>query len=324
MLILSPVDRASEVPALAGAGAEELYAGYNPPFWSEALGPVVSANRRSFEEASVPSLEELEALILTAAVRDVPISLALNVSPVPDGMLPRILSLVAGLAKAGLRGVIVSDLGLLAALRDMRFRRLAIHASTLFSAFNGAAVALLRRAGAGRVVLARELSVAEVGAITSSAAKGVEIEVIGMRGKCPNIEGFCGHLHDDPQRTWPCELRYEKSWTGPGGSVPKEVREALELREGIDRHYSCGLCAVPLLERAGVHAFKLVGRGAETERKVSAVTAVRRMREWGRQTIPDAPSCARAGKALYEEIFGRRCRREICYFPEFSPGEDRP
>lgn len=320
MLILSPVDRMDEVAALVDAGAGELYAGYVPPFWAEAFGPVVSCNRRTYEEANVATLEELEAVVHAAALRDVPIFLALNASPIPDAMIPPMVDLVLDLARRGVRGVIVSDLSLLVALQDARFRRLQVHASTLFSAFNGAAVAFLRRAGAARVILPRELTVDGIAATVSHAAP-TAIEVIGMRGRCPNIEGFCTHLHDDPGRTWPCELRYGKAWLGEGTGVPDPVREALERNEGVDRYYSCGLCAVPLLERAGVHAFKLVGRGAGTARKVEAVAAAVRMRAWGRETIPDAAACASRGKDLYREIFGRACRPENCYFPEFGPGD---
>ncbi|MEK6779536.1 MAG: U32 family peptidase, partial [Candidatus Deferrimicrobiota bacterium] len=320
MLILSPVDRAAEVPALVDAGAEELYAGFVPPFWSETFGPVVPCNRRSFAEANVPSLEELDAIVLAASLRDVPVYLALNASPIPDGMIPRMVEFVTDLARRGIRGIIVSDLSLLLALRDAKFRRLELHASTLFSAFNGAAVAFLRRAGANRVILARELSTAGIGRIVASGGKA-PIEVIGLRGRCPNIEGFCTHLHDDPQRTWPCELRYEKEWKGDGGTIPEGIRKAIELNEGTDRYLSCGLCAVPLLDRAGVHAFKLVGRGAEGERKVAAVEAARAMRGWGRTCTPGPAECARRGKSLYGEMHGRPCRTENCYFPEFGPGE---
>ncbi len=321
MLILSPVDRAAEVPALVDAGAEELYAGFVPPFWSEAFGPVVTCNRRSFPEASVPSLEELDALIFAASLRDVPVYLALNASPIPDGMIPRMVELVTDLAHRGVRGIIVSDLSLLLTLRDAKFRRLELHASTLFSAFNGAAVAFLRRAGATRAILARELSLAAIERIVASSGE-TPIEVIGLRGRCPNIEGFCTHLHDDPRRTWPCELRYEKEWEGVGGTVPEGIRQAMERNEGVDRRFSCGLCAVPLLAAAGVHAFKLVGRGAEGVRKVAAVEAAVAMREWGRTGAPDREKCARRGKALYAEMHGRRCRPENCYFPEFGPGEE--
>ena len=41
MRILSPIDRADELNALADAGADEFYAGLVPPFWAEAFGPVV-------------------------------------------------------------------------------------------------------------------------------------------------------------------------------------------------------------------------------------------------------------------------------------------
>ena len=322
MLILSPVDGASEVPGLVEAGADELYAGFVPPFWSELFGPVVSCNRRSYAEANVPTLDELSDLVRAAAVRDVPVHLALNATPVPDAIIPDMVAFAAGLARTGIRGVIVSDLPLLVALRDARFRRLEIHASTLFSAFNGAAVAFLRRAGATRVILAREVTVAEASAAVA-AAPGTPIEVIGLRGRCPNIEGFCTHLHDDPGRTWPCELRYDKEWRGQG-PFPDGVRDAIARNEGTDRANSCGLCAIPLLDRAGVHAFKIVGRGAESERKVAAVAAANAMREFGRAGSPDAAACARRGKAMYREIFGSDCRPENCYFPEFGPGEPHP
>jgi putative protease len=317
--ILSPADRAAEVPDLVAAGAEELYAGYVPPFWAEAYGPVVSCNRRSYEEANVGSLEELDALVRAAAPRDVPVHVALNASPIPDGMIPRMVELVAALGNLGVRGVIVSDLPLLLALRDARFRRVELHASTLFSAFNGMTVAFLRRAGASRVILARELSTGEIASMVPAAGE-TRLEAIGFRGRCPNIEGFCTHLHDDPGRTWPCELRYEKEWRGPGNGIPPGVREAIGRDEGADRYFSCGLCAVPLLERAGVHALKIVGRGSETPRKVEAIRAVATMRAWGRDAIPEAAECARRGKEAYRETFGRPCRAENCYFPEFRPG----
>jgi len=321
MRILSPADRADETAELIDAGADELYAGIVPSFWSERFGPVVTCNRRSYAEASLPSMEEVDSLVREAAMRDVPVHLALNASPIPEEMIPAMTEFAVGLARRGIRGVIVSDLSFLLALRDARFRRLELHASTLFSSFNGGTAAFLRRAGASRVILTRELTTQEIAAMVS-AQPDLPLEVIGLRGRCPNIEGFCTHLHDDPDRTWPCELRYRKEWRGRTEDPPEGLFEAISREEGTDRFFSCGLCAVPLLERSGVYAFKIVGRGAETERKAAAVAAVREMREWGREAMPDPPACARRGKERFERMHGRRCRIENCYFPEFRPGEE--
>ncbi len=318
MLILSPADSASEVDGLVDAGADELYAGLVPPFWAESFGPVVSPNRRSYPEANVSSLDALADLVHAAALRDVPVHLALNATPVPEAMIPKMVAFAADLARLGVGGVIVSDLPLLVALRDARFRRLDIHASTLFSAFNGAAVAFLRRIGATRVILAREVAVAETAAIVA-AAPDTPIEVIGLRGRCPNIEGFCTHLHDDPGRTWPCELRYGKEWRGPG-AFPDGVRDAIARDEGTGRADSCGLCAIPLLERAGVHAFKIVGRGADSARKITAVAAAKAMRDFGRAGVPGAAACARRGKGMFRDATRRDCGPQDCYYPEFGPG----
>ncbi len=320
MRILSPIDRADELPVLAAAGADEFYAGYVPPFWAEAFGPVVSCNRRSFDAANLSTTDELDALVLAGNLRGLPVYIALNATPIPDSMIPRLVDFVVELSLREVRGVIVSDLALLLALKERRFRRFEMHASTLFSAFNGATVAFLARQGAARVVLARELSVAEATRVASSGR--TPVEVIGMRGRCPNIEGFCSHLHDDPNRTWPCELHYEKTWEGVSLEMPPMVAKALDRNEGADRYYSCGLCAVPMLAVGGVHAFKIVGRGAETSRKVSAVEGVRRMRDEGIGDAGSPSACARRGKALYREMFGRPCSPENCYFPEFRPGED--
>lgn len=319
MKVLSPADGAAEAAELVSAGAEELYAGHVPSFWKEAFGPVVSCNRRSYAEASVSSIGELESMVVAASERDVPVFLALNASPVPESMIPPMVEFVAGLARRGVRGVIVSDLSLLLALRNANFRRLELHASTLFSTFNGTAVAFLRKAGATRVILARELSTKDISKMVG-ACGDIPLEVIGLRGRCPNIEGFCTHLHDDPGRTWPCELRYEKEWRGEGADVPGGLLDAMERSERADRHYSCGLCAIPLLERAGVHALKIVGRGAEMERKVAAVKAVCAMRQWGRSSSSGPSECARKGKDMYAEMHGRPCRPADCCFPEFGPG----
>lgn len=328
MLILSPVDSAAEGEALIDAGADELYAGYVPEFWADEFGLLVSCNRRTYKEANLGSREELDELASASAERGVPVYLALNAWPIVNELIPRLVEFVADLdAHSDVRGVIVADLSLLLALRVAALPRMELHASVGFSAFNTPAIGFLKRAGALRVILPRDLTVTQISELVASN-EGTPLEAIGIRGKCPNIEGFCTHLHDDPDRRWPCELHYDKEWRGDGEDAFASVRALLERNEGKRGSgrkglpFSCGLCAIPLLDRAGVHSFKLVGRGVETPGKVKAVVATRRMLDWGRQAHPDAASCAREGKSIYEELFGQPCEPKHCYFPEFGPGED--
>lgn len=317
--ILSPVDSVDEVGPLRDAGADELYAGFNPPVFAEMFGgDFVVANRRSYPEGSLTTLDAVYDLVFAAAVRDLPVHIALNTTPIPDSLLPAMIDTVKKLAGLDVRGVIAADLGLLRGIAGCKFRRFEATASVLFSVFNAATVAFLRRAGAGRVVLAREMSTADVEGVIAGA-RGVSLEVLGFRGRCPNIEGFCTHLHDDPGRCWPCEAAYGKEWRGDG-PVPDGLFDSLSMDDRRDRRLSCGLCAVPILERAGVAVLKIVGRGAEVGAKVEAIRAVAAMREAGREGFcPDAASCARAGKALYVEVFGRPCSAADCCFPEFHP-----
>ena len=72
-----PVNAANEVSALAQAGADELYCGYQDRWWIERYGNHDSASRRQ-GRANFATLEELARCVDASRVHGLPIWLALN------------------------------------------------------------------------------------------------------------------------------------------------------------------------------------------------------------------------------------------------------
>ncbi len=321
MKIMSPVDNFSEAELLIDNGAEELYGGYVPDFWEEKYGHVASLNRRSYSAANIPTASELDKILEVCKGRGIPFFLVLNAPLVPESEIGPVIQLAFDCEARGVSGFIVSDLNLLASLAESGLNA-ELHAGTLFAVFSHATVRFLEALGASRVVLSRELALGETRELSEKGGK-VKLDVIAFRGKCPNIEGYCSHLHDDPDRRWPCELPYRKKWVGAfDKNLKDEVFENISEWEGVDRYFSCGICALPLLDNAGIHSAKIVGRGSEMERKLRAVKVLKKTLDFCRGE-KDLARCITVGRSIYVEEFGRPCSRKNCYFPEFFNGSEK-
>lgn len=92
------------------------------------------------------------------------------------------------LDKVGVRGVIISDMGLFDIAREAK-TNLELHISTQLSTMNSEAIKLLKNKGASRVVLARECSLKDIKKI--SKVSSLELEVFIHGGMCMSISGKC-------------------------------------------------------------------------------------------------------------------------------------
>ena len=99
-----------------------------------------------------------------------------------------LLEYVYDIAQAGVDGVIVQDLGVLQLLKET-LPELPLHASTQMAVHNLAGVKYLEDWGLKRVVLAREMSLAEIKEITSQCE--VEIETFVHGALCVCYSGRC-------------------------------------------------------------------------------------------------------------------------------------
>lgn len=173
----------------------------------------------------------------------------------------------------GLDAVIVQDLGVLQAVREW-FPDLTIHASTQMTLCGSKGVEMLKEAGANRVVLARELSLAEITRIYEDTKMEIECFVHGAlcycySGQCLFSSILGGRSGNRGRCAQPCRLSYE--------ALEGKV---LVSREGGQTLLSpkdiCTLELLPKIARAGVHSLKIEGRMKRPEYTAGVVRIYRK------------------------------------------------
>ena len=120
---------------------------------------------------------------------------------------------IAAIAEAGVDAIIVQDIGVAALARQIA-PNLEVHGSTQMSVTNVAGVEFARRLGANRVVLARELSLAEIRSIKEQTDVELEIFVHGAlcvsySGQCFSSEAWGGRSANRGQCAQACRLPYD-------------------------------------------------------------------------------------------------------------------
>lgn len=292
-----PVNAANEVSALAQAGADELYCGYQDRWWIERYGNHDSASRRQ-GRANFATLEELARCVDASRVHGLPIWLALN-SRYTEPQLDHLVTLCQRFEDMGGTGVILSDLGLLWRLHGATsFRRCL---SLLAVAQNGATLKAYRQLGITRAVLPRFVGPDEADALLR-AVPGMEAEVMAFFDKCPWVDGYCRHRHgvtyaprvvaegeDDAPPLYTFDTAYQ-------------THVCLGRACTYLEPYPCAACFLPRFERVGVGLAKLGGRGRPLDERLRAVRFLRAV-----QALPSDGERAR----LYEQTFSQSC---ACYY----------
>ena len=196
--------------------------------------------------------------------RGVDVHVACNTMPRNDeaDRLPRWLEL---LEDAGVTAVILADVGVLA-LAKRYAPHVKIHISTQASVVNHLSARAWHDLGADRVILARELSLEEIGEIRAKTPPDLELEVFVHGAMCVSYSGRCllsnymtGRDANRGACAQPCRYRYalmeEKR--------PGEYFDVFEDEKGTYIMNSRDLCMIdhlPDLIAAGVDSPKIEGR----------------------------------------------------------------
>ena len=315
MHVISPVDNLTETPQLLAAGADELYGGFVPPEWREDYDLLASLNQRTFAAAQIASESELQEIIACVHGEGRRFALTLNAPFYSGDQLPLLLTYLDRMVELGIDGLILADPGLLRLITG-RYPALELHASTMAHISNSGSLRFFAGLGIRRAILQRHLTVAEMAAIVAAVPE-VRCDAFMLVGKCPNTEGLCTFHHVNPGRVWPCEVPYEIAALQDGAVSP--VLAAAMTRQGswsqTDRRHGCGLCAIPLLAKAGIFGLKLVGRGAPALQKVRNIVLTREFIRMANEE-PDFAGYRRRAIAAHRERFGADCHPNICYYPE--------
>ncbi|MDR0963298.1 MAG: U32 family peptidase, partial [Clostridium sp.] len=260
--LLAPAGHPEAFYAAMNAGADAVYVG----------GKDFSARAG----ATNFTQDELLHAIEYAHLYQKKVYLTLN-TLLKDDEIERLYDTITPLANEGLDAVLVQDIGVLSYLRRT-FPHLAIHASTQMMIDSDLSFDLLAKLGVSRVVLARELSLAEIKDIKHcSPDEGIhqrtqskdrmEIEVFIHGAMCYSYSGACYFSSMLGERSanrgrcaQPCRLPYR---VGASGEYLLSMRDL------------CGIHRLPELILAGVNSFKIEGRMKRSE-YVAGVTSIYR------------------------------------------------
>ncbi|MBQ8795636.1 MAG: U32 family peptidase [Clostridia bacterium] len=171
--ILAPAGSMESVIAAAKSGADAIY-----------IGAKDFSARKAAENFSIDEIKEVTSY---CHERDILVYLTLN-TLIFDSEMESALELCKNAYKAGIDAVIVQDMGLASLIKES-MPDLALHASTQLSVHTASGARALKELGFARVVLARELSKAEIKEIAD--AVDIELEVFVHGALCMSVSGQC-------------------------------------------------------------------------------------------------------------------------------------
>lgn len=180
--------RGNKPELLAPAGSEEsLHAAVENGADAVYFGIAGTGNFNARVRAKNISLDKLAETVTFLHRRNVRAYLTLNTLVFSDE-LPAVESLLREFTKARVDAVLVQDLGI-ARLAHELCPSLTLHASTQMSLTSSEAFSLAARAGIRRVVLPRELSIAQIRQLRS--ATDLELEAFVHGALCISYSGQC-------------------------------------------------------------------------------------------------------------------------------------
>jgi putative protease len=164
---------------------------------------------------------------------------------------------LAEIAKAGADAIIVQDVGIAQLARQIA-PDLEVHGSTQMSLTSAEGIQLAQQFGVTRVVLARELSLADIRAIRQQTDCELEMFVHGAlcvsySGQCFSSEAWGGRSANRGQCAQACRLPYELIVDG-------RLRPLDEARYLLSPGDLYALQQMPEIVQLGVSALKIEGR----------------------------------------------------------------
>ncbi|MBM4344585.1 MAG: U32 family peptidase [Deltaproteobacteria bacterium] len=291
--LLAPAGDERALQAALQAGADAVYFGL-----SEGLN--ARARTANFALADLPALCDR---IHRAGCKAY---LTLN-TLVFEEELPVVAAMVAAAARAGIDALIVQDPAVALLARSIA-PTLHVHASTQMTVSSPEAAAFAQALGVVRVVVPRELSVAEIRQYAAGTPLELEVFAHGAlcmawSGQCLTSEAWGGRSANRGQCAQSCRMPYDLVVDG-------RVRDLGDVRYLLSPLDLAGLATVPELAEAGVRGLKIEGRQKGPEYVATAVAGYRQQLD----RIGAGQPCASG------EVAAALTRMALSYSRGFSPG----
>ena len=270
MAVLVPLNSFGVLERYRDAGIEEVYMGFHDGAWTDKFGPRADLNRMSGFGKSANPFTFGQMCNQLAQARELGLHgyVCFNSALYSEEQLDYIKrEYLPGIAASGAQGVIVSGQGLVESIRESGVDPVM---STLAGAFNSRLVAHYAERGAKRVILPRDLSLAEIQSIVGENPD-LEYEVFLMRNGCTFSDSHCLGQHCEGKPSLCLSLRSAGTVTWPVDDDPETDQLA---RDAADTEYlwakyfhrrTCGLCTLWNFEKLGIAAYKVVGRSDDLD-----------------------------------------------------------
>ncbi|PWJ44379.1 peptidase U32 family protein [Sediminitomix flava] len=235
--LLAPAKNLEQGKIAINYGADALYIGANQ------FGARANASN---------SLEDIEALIQYAHRFNAQVFVTLN-TLLYEQEIRKAQTLIDRLYQMGADALIIQDMGLL----ELDLPPIPLHASTQTHNYELPKIQFMEKAGFDRVVLARELSLAQIQEIQQNT--NVELEYFVAGALCVSFSGQCYMSHAIGKRSanrgecaQPCRLKYQM--TDRDEQIIEKDKHLLSLKDLNLSH------RVDELAKAGITSFKIEGR----------------------------------------------------------------
>ena len=267
MELLAPVGGMEQLRAAVRFGADAVYGGMK------------SYGLRAFAGNFGP--EELRQAVAFAHENGVKFYVTMNILPT-DADMEGFLAAAKDALATGVDAAIVSDIGAALMLHD-ELPQLPVHISTQANVLNSRTAEHMQKAmGAQRIVLSRELNLADIAAMRKNLPESLELEAFVHGAMCVAYSGRCllsgallGRSGNRGACAQPCRWQYalmeEKR---PGEYLPVcEDERGTYLYSAYDL---CMLPHLPELRDAGIVSLKIEGRMKTAYYVATVVSTYRR------------------------------------------------
>lgn len=213
------------------------------------------------------SPEELAEAVAYAHGHDAAVHVTVNTLMRDADFVPDALpTYLAACADAGVDAFIMADLGAIALAREVA-PGVAVHLSTQASCMNARAAEAYARMGVTRIVLAREMTLAQIAELRRAAPAELELEAFVHGSACMAYSGRCllsaelmgeGRSASFGACAQPCRWSWELVESRSGARVPLEADERGSYL--LSSNDICMIDHLSELAAAGVDALKVEGR----------------------------------------------------------------
>ena len=255
--LLSPAGNPEKLKAAVRYGADAVY-----------LSGRAYGMRAACENFDLPQIRDAVAYAHAAQVK---VYLAVNIMP-HDREYPGLQEFFTQLSDIRLDGLIVADLGVMSLAKEM-LPHIPLHISTQANVLSASACRAYAALGARRIILGRELSLAEIRNIRRAVPEDLELECfvhgsmcMAYSGRCLLSSHFTGRDANRGACAQPCRWKYRIRNTPWELVEEKRPDDPLPITEENGETFvmssrdTCMIAHIPELIEAGIDSFKLEGR----------------------------------------------------------------